>query len=262
MRKQIAFYLSDTETLLGKLIDLVLVAINIFACILFVVDSYLGHKAPALISSLEIIVVGFFIAEYVLRVWCDEKPILYVISFYGIIDVVSIFPFFLTNGSLTFLRALKVLRILRFLRYLETQNFFFGKLSKIQLQVARTFFTIIIILFVSSGFIYYVESAGDGRLINTFGDSFYFCVTTLTTVGFGDLVPVTPLGRFFTVIMILFGIVLIPWQAGRLVKVLVESDTNKKKVTCPNCGLTSHDFDASHCKACGSIIYQEYGGEA
>ena len=98
-------------------------------------------------------------------------------------------------------------------------------------------------------------------MIHTFGDAFYYVVTTLSTVGLGDYVTVTGPGKTFTVVMILSGAILIPWQAGKLIRMLIMEDASKKNVTCSKCGLVGHDHDASHCKACGNIIFQTYNGE-
>ena len=78
----------------------------------------------------------------------------------------------------------------------------------------------------------------------------------LTTVGFGDITPVTAWGKRVTVISIMSGVILIPWQVSQIVKEWIHM-ASKTDVTCPKCGLRYHDRDASHCKSCGSIIYQE-----
>jgi len=262
LRAKIGFYLDDPETTTGKAIDLIMLFFNLLACSLFVFSSYLKNGSPTWLTIAEIAVVIVFSAEYILRLWSSPKSLKYIFSFYGIIDLISILPSFITVKGLTFLWAFKVLRILRFLRYFKDERFFFGRLNRLQLQAARTVLTILIILFVSSGFILYTEAGMPGAKINTFGEAFYFCVATLTTVGFGDFVPVTATGRWFTVSMILVGIILIPWQAGRLVKMLVSSEKHKRHVVCNACGLTDHDPDASHCKSCGAVIFQEYQGES
>ncbi|MDS0259118.1 potassium channel family protein [Haloarcula sp. S1CR25-12] len=102
---------------------------------------------------------------------------------------------------------------------------------------------------------YSVEHAANPGVAN-FGDAFYYVVVTVSTVGFGDIIPVTAAGRWVTVAAILTGIIVIPWQAGKIVKEWRSRE--KVAVTCPNCGLSHHDADASHCKACGHVIYQEF----
>ncbi len=259
LKRKIKFYLDDSKTLTGKVFGLVFVALNILACALFVIDTYLDNANMAL-SIAENVVVSLFVLEYILRFWVSKSKIKYIFSFYAIIDILSILPSVISLQNLRFLRGFKVLRILRFLRFLETEEFFFGNISKIKLQAIKTIFITFTILFISASFIHYAETASVISKIQTFGDAFYYSVITLSTVGFGDLVPITDLGRFFTVVMILGGAILIPWQAGKLVNMLVKEDSDNSKIKCNKCGLTRHDLDASHCKACGAVIYQEYEG--
>ena len=266
LQKKIAFYLNDSETSAGKIVDLILLAVNIIACGVYVAGTYWKTKnntTATTFLTLEIIIVTFFSIEYILRIFIAEKKLKYIFSFYGMIDLISILPSFIPGDEFKSLRVLKVLRILRFLRFLETDTFFFGKISKFQLQVLRTIFTVFTILFVSAGLIYSAETISKipNYTIHTFGQAFYFTVTTLSTVGFGDFVPISRLGMAFTVIMIMGGAIIIPWQVGKLIRMLILGDNRKKQITCPQCGMIGHDLDASHCKACGHVIYQEYEGE-
>lgn len=266
MKKKIAFYLDDSGTAGGRALNLALLAVNLLACILYVVGTYLPENAAGTrtwLFAAEIAVVAIFSAEYLLRLWIAERRLRYMFSFYGLVDLVSILPSIVTIQGMAFLRALKVLRVLKFIRYLETEEFFFGRLSEFQLQVARTVFTVFTILFVASGLIFQAESLAppdSGAVIKTFGEAFYYSVITLSTVGYGHFVCVTALGRTFTVVMIMGGAILIPWQVGKLVRLLIHGE-RKRPVVCSQCGLKWHDYDASHCKACGNVIYQEYEGD-
>lgn len=265
-QEKIAYYLDSNESAAGKLVDLCLILINILACGLIVIESMYSTFASWSIwlKIAEFTVVGLFLIEYVLRIITAKNKLKYIFSIYGLIDLFSILPSIITIEGLNFLRALKVLRILRFVRMLEDNTFFFGNISRFQLQAVKTIFTVFTILFVSSGFIYVAESTSNNTavMIHNFPEAFYFVVTTLSTVGFGDYVPVTVLGKTFTVIMILSGAILIPWQAGKMVRMLILNEASKKDVTCPKCGLVGHDLDASHCKACGNVIFQKYEGDA
>ena len=262
LKEKITFYLNDSETPAGKAVDLILLAVNILACAIYVARTYCREQYSGAFFTAEIIIAVIFITEYLLRIYTTEKKTAYIFSYYGIIDLISIIPSFIPGDEFKFLRVLKVLRILRFLRFLETDTFFFGKISPFHLQVMRTLFTVFTILFVSAGFIYSAETLSDNPnvTIHSFGQAFYFAVTTLSTVGFGDFVPVSRLGMAFTVIMIMGGAILIPWQVGKLIRMLIHGERRKRQITCPQCGLKGHDFDASHCKACGHVIYQEYEG--
>jgi voltage-gated potassium channel len=254
-KEQVRFYLDDCATTAGKLIELTLLSVNLAACVLFVVITYHPlDEVPFWMVLLEILMVAVFIVEYILRIWTARSKLKFALSFFGIVDLLSILPIFFQVHTMGFIRSLRALRILRFTRFLETEVFFFGRLSRLQLQIVRVLFTIFTVMFIWAGFIHYAETGAPGGTIRNFGDAFYFAIVTLSTVGFGDITPVTQLGRWFTALMISSGVVLIPWQAGRLVQVLVEAGTHKNNVTCPVCTLKGHASDATYCRACGSRL--------
>jgi len=263
LREKVAFYLVDCNTPLGKLIDVVLTLINLLACGLFVVWTYPhSETTERLLYVVELVVVAIFIVEYAARFWVAERKLAYFFSFYALVDLASILPALVTIRGLNFLRVFRVLRIFRFIRFLETEVFFFGTITRVHLQIVRTLFTILAIVFTAAGFIYFAEYRADDSQVHTFGDAFYFSVTTLTTVGFGDIVPLTRSGRLVTVLMILSGVICIPWQAGKLVRLLVTAESGKVHIVCPSCGLRHHDPDATHCKSCGAVIYHEVDGSS
>lgn len=261
LRDTIRFYLIDCKTPLGKGIDIGLLLLNLLLCLLFVLDGYFPEQA-SLFRLIDSVVVVILIAEFLLRLFAAEKRTKYLVQWYTIIDIIAILPtvigWFVPAGRMAFLTTLRVLRlfrVFRFLRFLENEEFFFGSVADYVLRIIRLLTSVGILLFVTAGLIYTVE-AQTNPFINTFGDAFYFTVVTLTTVGFGDITPKTPLGKGVTTFMILSGIVLIPWQAGQLIRVAVLMQ-GKNAVVCTHCGLKYHDKDASHCKHCGHIIYQE-----
>jgi voltage-gated potassium channel len=147
--------------------------------------------------------------------------------------------------------------VFRFLRFIKDPHFFFGNVTYYGLKVLRLVFTVFIIFFISAGLFFYVEHTVNPSLSN-FGDAFYFTVVTLTTVGFGDITPMSQGGKMVTVLMILSGIILIPWQAGQIIREWVH--VRKKHRPCPKCGLQYHDPDATHCKHCGHVVFQESEG--
>jgi voltage-gated potassium channel len=256
IKEQVAFYLDDCTTTTGKLIELALLTVNLASCALFVIITYHAlDEVPTALVLLELGMVAVFTVEYVLRLWTAESKLRFVFSFFGIVDLLTILPIFFQVHTLGFVRALRALRILRFTRFLETEVFFFGQLSRLQLQIVRVLFTIFTVMFIWAGFIHYAETGAVGGTIRNFGDAFYFAIVTLSTVGFGDIIPATEMGRWFTALMISSGVVLIPWQAGRLVQVLVEASTKRNKVACPVCTMVGHASDATYCRACGSRLH-------
>jgi voltage-gated potassium channel len=117
-------------------------------------------------------------------------------------------------------------------------------------------FTLFAIIFVYSGLIYQVEHQVNPENFRTFLDAFYFSVVTMTTVGFGDITPISETGRLLTVLMILTGIALIPWQLGDLIRQFAKT-SNQIKTLCPTCSLSFHDADAQFCKICGTQLERE-----
>ncbi|MFC1828544.1 ion transporter [Thermodesulfobacteriota bacterium] len=269
-RETLQFYLIDCKTALGKIIDIFIVFLNLFICLILVIETYpVSMATRRLLWQLEVVIVIFFIIEYAARLYAAEDRLRQLVDVYSIIDLIAILPTLsmiflpmfgitLDIGFIRFIRAFRTLRIFRFLRFTADEDFFFGSITPQLLKVTRLFLTILMIFFISSGLFFYVES-GLNPNVKNFGDAFYFTVVALTTVGFGDIIPLSNAGKWVTVLMILSGIILIPWEISQIVKEWVRMAT-KKEVTCPRCGLRYHDKDASHCKSCGQVIYQEYNG--
>ncbi|KAB7519714.1 ion transporter [Halosegnis rubeus] len=264
-REQVEFYLLDHETPAGKAVDVGLLVLNLLFVLVLVVDTYpLAPRTEMALLRFEVLVSVVLAAEYVLRIYSASDRVAELFDPYTVIDGVSILPALavllvpgLGVGALEvgLLRALRVARVLRFYRFTDDEVFFFGRIEEETLRGLRLLLTVLTIFFISAG-LFYAAEHGPNPVVETFGDAFYYVVVTLTTVGFGDIVPVTPLGRWVTVTSILAGVLVVPWQAGRIVREWTTAQ--KEDVTCPQCGLSYHDPDASHCKACGHVIYQEY----
>jgi len=184
-----------------------------------------------------------------------KKKVKHFFNIYSLIDLIAILPVMVHFVNLSFFRIFRILRMFRMLRVLRFQRIFkqkntmFGNLTDTQLIVIRIVLTVFTIVFVSSGMIWAVESKVNPDY-GTIWDSMYFSIVTLSTVGYGDVTPLSVWGKIVTIVMILSGIALIPWQLGKLVKVLFMS-AGKGQNKCKKCGLADHDLDAQHCKNCG-----------
>jgi voltage-gated potassium channel len=270
-RETLQFYLIDCKTPLGKFIDIFIIFLNLVICAIFVMETYpVSEATRRLLWDTEVVIVLFFIVEYIARLFAAKDRLRQLVDIYSIVDFIAIvptisllvLPFFGMTPNLGFIkviRGIRVFRIFRFLRFTADPQFFFGSINIRLLNLIRLFLTILMIFFISSGLFFYVENPINPN-VETFGDAFYFTVVTLTTVGFGDITPLSEAGKWITVLMILSGIILIPWQISRIVKEWIRI-AKKKEVLCPECGLRYHDENASHCKSCGHIIFQEYDGD-
>ncbi|MFC2174243.1 ion transporter [archaeon] len=264
-REAIRFYLIDSKTSLGKWLDMFILFLNLVICGVLVAETYqLPTAVIQLLYPLEITIIALFVVEYIARLYGARNRIKHVFGVYAIIDLLSIIPIivlFLPHTAafmqiIKIFRVFRVFRIFRFIRFMETRDFFFGTISKHLLILGRLIVTILTIFFVGAALFYYAEHEINAT-VNNFGDAFYYIVVTLATVGFGDITPSGLWGRAVTVLMIISGIVLIPWQAGQIIKEWALA-REKSDTTCKKCSLRYHDKDALHCKSCGAVIYQPH----
>jgi len=258
LKERINFWFEDMKTPMGKGVDIAIMILILISCMLFVALTFdLSENTRNILEIIDAIILILFTIEYVLRFWVAEKKVKHFFKIYSLIDLIVIIPLFF-SVRLQFVRIFRLLRLFKLLRYLEHRHFFFGSITHSGLIITRIIFTIFAIVFVSSGLIYYFENP-----INPGVDSFfhatYFSFVAMTTVGFGDIVPISDTGRAITMLMILSGIIFIPWQVGSLIKHTFRQG-HKVEYKCKSCGLKYHDKDASHCKACGKRIYIEYEG--
>lgn len=270
-RETLQFYLIDCKTPLGKFIDIFIILLNLIICLILVIETYpLSETTRQFLWKAEVVIVLFFILEYGARLYGARNRFKQLKNVYSVIDLIAIlptlsmmiFPLFGIMphvGFVKMIRIFRVFRIFRFLRFTADPDFFFGSITMPLLKTIRLFMTVLMIFFISSWLFYDVENHINEK-VQTFGDAFYFTVVALTTVGFGDITPQSAAGKWVTMLMIISGIILIPWQVSRIIKEWVHI-ASKKEILCPGCGLRYHDPDASHCKSCGHLIYQEYDGD-
>ncbi|WP_413160509.1 ion transporter [Capilliphycus salinus ALCB114379] len=253
-RQRIAFYLDDLETPIGRFVSFSITGLILLSSVIFVVQTY--HIPPEVRYILEKIdrgIVIIFACEYLIRFWVAEDKIKFFLNPFSLIDSIAILPYFFGFFNVSFIRILRWFRILRLIRFIEVKLYIFRLQTEDGIIFARIIFTLLTIIFVFSGLIYQVESPVNPQIFGTFLDAVYFSVVTMTTVGYGDVVPFSEPGRFLTILMILTGIALIPWQIGDLIKQLVKT-ANKIETTCSGCGWMSHDQDALYCKRCGTLL--------
>lgn len=255
LREKIAFYLEDIDTPIGRGINLFITGLVLASSAIFVAETYqLPVTLKTQLDIFENAILFIFVVEYLLRFWCAKNKIQHVFTLFSIIDLISILPFLLSGSSVGFLRIFRWFRILRFIRFVGGKTVLGYVSSEDSASYTKILFTLFSIIFVYSGLIYQVEHASNPKY-RTFLDAVYFSVSTISTAGFGDIVPLSQLGRFLTVLMILTGIIFIPWQLGDLIKRLVKT-TEQGQTSCLNCGLMSHDLDAQFCKRCGTPLEQ------
>jgi voltage-gated potassium channel len=254
LRQKLGFYLEDIDTPVGKAINWGVTLLVLLSSAIFVAQTYgVPENLRGILDGLDKAILAIFAVEYGLRFWIADKKLKYVFSIYSIIDLLAILPFLIGVFDISFLRVFRWFRILRLIRFVEGRTIFGYVTSEDSVILSRILLTLFIIIFVFSGLIYQVEHPIAPEDFGTFLDAVYFAVATMTTVGFGDVTPHSQLGRFLTVLMILTGVTLIPWQVSDLVKRVTKAG-EQVQVTCGTCGLSAHAVDANFCRNCGTLL--------
>ncbi|CAD5910629.1 Voltage-gated potassium channel [Planktothrix tepida] len=253
-RKKVAFYLEDIETPLGKTINLTLTGIILISLASFIAQTYpLSPNVRSRLELLDFIILILFTIEYFIRFWAAENKKKFVLDPLSLIDLLIIIQGSLRFLNISYLRIFRWFRVLRLIRFIDVKISVFRIQTEDGIIFARIIFTLLTIIFIFSGLIYQVEHPVNPEIFKTFLDAVYFSVVTMTTVGFGDVTPLSEMGRFLTILMILTGIALIPWQLGDLIKQLVKA-SNHIDTICVGCGWSVHDQDARFCKRCGTPL--------
>lgn len=202
----------------GRIFDLFIQCLIVLSLITFAISTSpnLSPETQNVLRIIEIITVAIFTVEYLLRIIVADNKLKYIFSFYGIIDLLAILPFYLMIGL--DLRALRTFRLLRIFsmfklaRYSYALKRFKKALSYAREEIILFFIFTLMLLFVTAVGIYYFENAAQPLVYSSIFDSLWWSVTTLTTVGYGDMYPITVGGRLFTffILMIGLGIVAVP----------------------------------------------------
>lgn len=260
-------YEADTPT--GKLFDIILLILILVSVIVVMLESvkYIDLKYHRIFHVIEWLITIFFTIEYIARVVAVKKPKNYIFSFYGVIDLLSTIPLYLSfflvgsNYLLTVraLRLLRVFRILKITRYIGEGNQLKKALVDSKIKIIIFIFAVLIVAVIAGTLMYLIEGEESG--FNSIPVSVYWCVVTLTTVGFGDIAPVTAAGQFLaTLIMILgYGVIAVP--TGIISAQYVRRDREDSEPiqvnsqVCRNCGATGHKDDAEFCYNCGYELF-------
>ena len=252
-------FLSDTK--LGKLFDLVLLLLILLSTFIVMMESVqiFDAKLHLLFVILEIIITAFFTVEYVLRILTIKNKKAYIFSFFGIIDFLAILPFYLSlffpiTKYFLILRMLRMLRVFRIFNLLDFMNdgYFIVRALKHSSRKIYIFLLFLVIFCVIVGsLMFMVEGHREG--FESIPQSIYWAVVTVTTVGYGDVSPGTPLGKFLSVLLMLAGYSIIAVPTGIVTAEMRNKRQNLEKV-CGRCGNEDIDDDARYCKICGEKV--------
>ena len=252
----------EADTWKGKLFDIVLLVVIVMSIAMVMLESVesVRKNNRELLKILEWVITIIFTIEYILRIVIINKPWRYIFSFYGIIDFLSVIPSYLGlvivgSHSLVIIRVLRLLRVFRILkltRYTQAGSSLAHALWNSRAKISVFIFFVSIIVILVGTLMYLVE--GDAGGFTSIPRSIYWAIVTLTTVGYGDISPITPLGQFLASVLMIIGYAIIAVPTGIVTAEMIKSTPKTNTQVCPNCLFESHDDDAIYCKKCGSKI--------
>lgn len=218
--------IEDNETRTGRVFDLFIQALIIISLISFSLETLpdLSPTFATVLHWIEVITVLIFSVEYLARVWVATKARQFIFSFWGIIDLCAILPFYISSGvdlrSIRTLRLLRVFRSLRLVRYNRALRKYFRAFAMMKAELGVFAIITSFVLFLSATGIYYFEREAQPDVFQSVFHSLWWAVTTLTTVGYGDQYPITVGGRIFTSFVVLLGIGVISVPSALLASTL------------------------------------------
>jgi voltage-gated potassium channel len=253
----------EADTPKGKVFDISLLVCIVLSVVVVLLESvqWVKQDYGYILNTLEWSFTILFTIEYLLRLICTGKPWKYVISFYGIVDLLAVLPtyiaiFWVGSQSLLVIRVLRLLRVFRIfklVRFLGEAKQLSAALRSSVYKMAVFMITVIISVIIMGTIMYLIEGNENG--FTSIPRSIYWAVVTITTVGYGDIIPVTSLGQFISSILMILGYGLIAVPTG-IVSVEL-ANVKKEDITtqaCMECSLEGHAADAAHCKYCGAKL--------
>lgn len=263
-KTQIILY--GTNTFLGRLFDLVLLGLILLSVLLVMLDTVEGinHKYHMQLLVCEWIITSFFTIEFILRIISIQKPIRYIFSFYGIIDLMALLPmylsiFFPATHILTIVRVLRFFRLFKILHIpqISQQSMQLREAMKASKEKILVFIYFVLISSIIIGALMYVVEGKESGF-TSIPAGIYWAIVTLTTVGYGDISPASPLGQFLaSLVMIMgYGIIAVPTGivTAEFAKSSLKNNTVSGNKTCASCNSQVHFDNAKYCYECGKTL--------
>ncbi|CAM3998958.1 ion transporter [Flavobacterium weaverense] len=235
IREKLRSIIEDNTTRKGRIFDYLIQILIFISLTSFSIETLPNNsiQTKELLAKIELISIIIFSIEYLLRIYVAEKPLKYIFSFYGIVDILSILPFYLSaTFNLKALRAFRIFRIFRafkLVRYNKALNRFSVAFTFIKEELILFFMITLILVFLTSSGIYFFENEAQPDVFSSLFHSLWWSIVTLTTVGYGDVYPITLGGKIFTFFVLIIGVGIVTIPAGLVASALTKARTLEEK---------------------------------
>lgn len=261
-KKRIYEIIFEADTPAGKAFDVTIIVLIFLSVLLVLIDSIapVHQKYRSIFYTAEWVITGLFLIEYLLRIYVLDKPIKYIFSFFGIIDLLAILPNFIGlifagSQSLMVIRVVRLIRVFRIFklsRYTTAGRTLARALYRSREKIFM-FITVILTLVVIFGTVMYLIE-GEKNGFTSIPVSIYWAIVTLTTVGYGDISPATGMGQFLASIVMIMGYAIIAVPTGIITSEMMRMPAGNNTQVCNTCLCDRHDDDALYCKKCGALL--------
>jgi voltage-gated potassium channel len=235
MKKKLRKIIEDNTSKKGRVFDYFIQILILLSLVSFTIETLPNNSKETIeiLNNFEFICVIFFSIEYLLRIYVAKKPMQYIFSFYGIIDLLAIFPFYLNRAydlrSLRAFRVFRVFRALKLIRYNKALKRFSIAAKIIREEMILFLMITAIFIFIASAGIYYFENEAQPEVFKSVIHSGWWAVVTLTTVGYGDIYPITVGGKVFTFFILIVGVGIVTIPAGLVASALAKARELEEK---------------------------------
>lgn len=264
-RRRMHEVIFEADTPAGKAFDVVLLIVIVVSVIVVMLDSvkdiHTHYRRPLMIA--EWVITVLFTVEYVARLVCIRRPLEYVTSYYGIVDLLSVLPtylglFFGGSHSLLVIRALRLIRIFRVFklsRYLSEARALVIALRETRERVTVFLVVVLTMVLIIGSIMYLIEGEMPDTQFTSIPRSVYWAIVTMTTVGYGDIAPQTVFGQVLAAAVMILGYAIIIVPIGVFsAEMIAERRRGVSTQACPSCAAEGHDMDAVFCKYCGAKL--------
>ena len=253
----------EADTPAGKAFDIALIVTILVSVVAVMLESVAPIRARygSVLRVTEWVITVLFTIEYILRLLCVGQPARYARSFFGVIDLLAILPTYISVivpgtqalAVVRILRLLRVFRVLKLVQYVQEASVLRQALANSGRKILVFVFVVFTIVIIVGATMYLVE--GEAAGFTSIPISVYWAVVTLTTVGYGDIAPITALGQFLSALLMIMGYGIIAVPTGIVTTELVRGQQSEITTqACHECSLDGHDRDAKFCKGCGAKL--------